>query len=156
MDFEANEVINVSIDIEKSLGKLYRRFGDLFPEDTTLWRSLSHEEKIHTILLKDTSVEDINSSFINRLHDLKEVRSIIDNKLDIYKSIQKCDKLNAFEDAIEIEAVKAKVHSEIGNNKKIDKKIQKTFLLLKGKDKDNITRLKKRAYTSKDISVSSY
>jgi hypothetical protein len=151
MNFEANEVINVSIEIEKSLGKLYRRFGDLFPEDATLWRSLSHEEKIHTILLKDTSINDTNSSFTNRLHDLKEVRSIIDNKLITYRSIEKCDKLNAFEDAIEIEAVKAKVHSEIGNNKKIAKEVQKTFLLLKGKDKDNITRLKKRAFTRKSL-----
>ena len=156
MDFEANEVINVSIEIEKSLGKLYRRFGDLFPEDATLWRSLSHEEKIHTILLKDASIDDTNSSFINRLHDLKEVHNIIDNKLNIYKNIEKCDKLNAFEDAIEIEAVKAKVHSDIGNNKKIAKKVQKTFLLLKGKDKDNISRLKEKAYKSKDISISSY
>ena len=147
MNFESNEVINVSMEIEESLGKLYRRFGDMFPEDAALWRTLSQEEKIHTLLLQEASIQTKSKTFINRLHDLKEVCKTINNKLCVYRELKKCNKLDVFEDAIEIEAAKAKIHLDIAKIKKIGKKGLQAFIYLNRRDRDNVTRLKEYAHT---------
>jgi len=142
------------MEIEDSLGKLYRRFGDMFPEDADLWRTLSQEEKIHTLLLQEASIQTKSLTFINRLHDLKEVCKIIDNKLDAYRNLKKCNKMDVFEDAIEIEAAKAKIHLDIAKLKRIGKNGLKAFLFLNRRDRDNLNRLKKYAYSCKDITMS--
>jgi hypothetical protein len=153
MDFESNEVIDVSMQIEKSLGKLYRRFGDMFPKDATLWRTLSQEEKIHTLLLQETCFQTKSNSFINRLHDLKEVNKTITNKLNTYRALKECNKMDAFEDAIEIEAAIAKIHLDIAKMKKIGKKGLQAFLVLNRRNKDSLARLKKYASSYDDLNV---
>ena len=152
MNFQSDEVLSISIEIEKALGKLYRRFGDLFPEESDLWRTLSQEEQIHILLLKDTNINTEGKPFESRIHELNEVLNIILRKLENYRNIKSCNKFDAFEDAIEIEAAKAKIHLDIAKIEKIGKEALKAFLQLNRRDNDNLNRLKSYAYSDKKMS----
>ncbi len=117
-----------------------------FPEDASFWKTLSQEEKIHVLLLQEACIQEDNPTFVNRLHELKEINRIVNNKLGTYREVGECTKSEIFEDAIEIEAAIAKVHLDIAKAKKIGKKGLQAFLFLNRRDRDNLSRIKKYAY----------
>jgi hypothetical protein len=142
MESSLGDIVDVSIKLEESLSELYKRFGELFPEDAELWNSLSIEEQNHIQMLSETRKPLVNRLLVNRLHDLKEIYKVIRRKLIFYKKIDKVDKSQAFEDAIELETIKSRIHLDITKIKKLGNKTLRTFLFLNRKEKNNTKRIK--------------
>ncbi|HJO92654.1 MAG TPA: hypothetical protein QF753_04570 [Victivallales bacterium] len=143
MESSLGDLVDVSIKVEESLNELYKRFGELFPEDVELWNSLSLEEQNHIQMLSETRKPFINGLFVNRLHDLKEIYKVVRHKLNFYKKLKKADKAQAFEDAIELETIRSRTHLDIARIKRIGKRTLRTFLFLNRRERNNAIRIKK-------------
>ncbi|MCP4176332.1 MAG: hypothetical protein GY756_01030 [bacterium] len=142
MESSLGDLVDVSIKVEESLIELYKRFGELFPEDVELWNSLSLEEQNHIQMLSDTRKPFVNGLFTNRLHDLKEIYKVIRHKLNFYKKLKKADRSQAFEDAIELETIKSRTHLDIARIKRIGKNALRTFLFLNRRERRNANRIR--------------
>jgi len=153
MSEELNNVIQVSIKLEQRLKELYARFSELHPEDSELWNSLMQENNHNIKLLENAITTPSGSVLANRLHDLREMYKVVTNKLTFYKNVKDIDKVQIFEDAIELEDAKTTLHLDIVRLKNIGRKTLKPFLFAYQTEKKNRSLIKNYIFNKKVISA---
>jgi len=145
MEERLEELIELSIELELSMSKLYFLYSNLFPEDNEFWRKLSNEELNHASLLKSW-----------RLYLGKGIlpEDIVHNDVDVLKStIEKIKNLisdytqskppfeDAYYEAVKLESSAGEFHFQVLMTEESDSKIVKIFQELNADDKDHNRRI---------------
>jgi len=139
------ELIDLSIDLEYGIGKIYYIFHKNFPDDSEFWLQISKEENGHASILKNAKdllfvdkfpIELILKSKKEIKNTLTEIKKIIN-----YININNITVEDAFNIALKLEDSAAEKHYELFMNIATDDKIKKLFQKLNDEDKNHYNRL---------------
>ena len=113
MDTGLFELIDLAIDLELNIGKLYSLFSQKFPEDRSFWAQLEVEEYNHAALLKAAKNFVKVSKFpIELIPDQsKLLKQSITHVLESYEKFEKkADRFEALSTAYDIEISAGEMH----------------------------------------------
>ena len=146
---QMTDLLDLSIQLELSISRLYARFARDFPDDMGLWSKLAIEENNHAAILRSAkeSFLDMNlfpeDMVCSQLQCLKKIRKSIPEWIKEYSS-EAPDRASALRYALQLETSAGELHYQntmAGND---DCTASQLFKRLNGTDKDHADRL--RAY----------
>ena len=145
MEERLEELIELSIELELSMSKLYFLYSNLFPEDKEFWRKLSNEELNHASLLKSGRLylgkgilpEDIVHSDIDVLKStIEKIKNLISDYTQFAPPFE-----DAYYEAVKLESSAGEFHFQVLMTEESDSKIVKIFQELNADDKDHNRRI---------------
>ena len=136
-----------SIGLELNVGELYQIFSAKFPEDKDFWWKISMEEMNHAAL-----IESINDMFLTdailstdsiemQTDALCDLNISLKSKIEQYRLVPP-SRLDAFQDAYEIENSVGEFHFELLMTTIPESSVTKIFQKLNGDDVNHATRIK--------------
>ncbi len=146
MDGELRDVLTLSIELERSVAKLYRLYSYLFGADQAFWWTLSMEEENHAALLQscldyfDPAGLVPDHISLGTVETLLKIVHEINEKIELFKSSRpSADEACRYAYQLEISA--GEVHYQQMVSTESDQKFNELFQKLNGDDKDHYKRI---------------
>jgi len=149
--FKSNKLkklILLSIQLELSVGKIYYKFYEMFPEDSKFWLKISEEENGHAALLT-TSLNYLNDKLFPTdlvINSINEIKKSLKYNEEILSNLIKngINRQKAFDIALKLEDSVSEKHYELFMNSLTSNNILKTiFQKLNDEDKHHYNRIMK-------------
>lgn len=149
------ELLERSIELEKAVGRVYRLFSRLFPDDAEFWEKIAGEEDNHASLLESGREEFVKKNLFpeeilcQKKEKLAQLTARIDALLKRYEAEPPTVE-EALEYAFYLEQSAGEVHFQKFTEKEDLSKSAYLFKYLIDGDKDHAERIREYA-AKKDI-----